>query len=133
MRKGVSANLTASFYGAKYGYDVLVIPASDLSPEEQETLEIDPVGNYVTGQLVKEDPQLFLNFFLRWQNLGVRGLDLGAGVYDILNQQIRYFQPYFGLNTPVPGPSRELVVKATYSLPLTTKANRERNKNANGR
>ena len=51
---------------------------------------------------------------LRMENLGVRGLELGAGVYNILGTDFRLAQPYAGGHAPLPALSREFLVRLSY-------------------
>lgn len=62
-------------------------------------------------------PYLLLNTFLRYEHL-LPGLHLGAGVYNLLDEQHRYIQPYAGENAPAPSTGREWVLKLQYELPL---------------
>jgi outer membrane receptor protein involved in Fe transport len=64
-----------------------------------------------------KEPLFLCNFHLRYEDLFVKGLDVGAGVYDILNQRYEFIQPYQG-EKPWPGPSREFVFRVTYGLKL---------------
>lgn len=94
----ISVNVSASYIGKRYGYDV---------PLE---------GNGSSWELKTIDPTLLTQVFVRYNRLWDGHLKLGFGVYDILNQRIRYYQPFQGLNTSVPGPSRELVMKISWDL-----------------
>jgi outer membrane receptor protein involved in Fe transport len=60
--------------------------------------------------------QLLANLFLRAENVGVRGLEIGAGVYNILGADFRVAQPYDGGHAPLPVFSREFLLRLTYSL-----------------
>jgi outer membrane cobalamin receptor len=92
-------------------------------------LSIDPSMTFLSKRFVygtdgdgnpvfSEKPALFLaNFYLKYNDLFIDGLGIGAGVYDILNQKYDFIQPYQG-NPPWPGPSREIVVRITYGLKL---------------
>jgi len=51
---------------------------------------------------------------LRAANVFGSGLEFGAGVFDIFNEKDYYVQPYNGLHAPLPGPSREFVVRLGY-------------------
>lgn len=62
------------------------------------------------------DPYIVVNLFLNARDLFVRGLNAGIGVYDILNQRPSIPQAYNGGYAPIPGRSRELVVKLSYQL-----------------
>lgn len=96
--KDISINVSASYIGKRYGYDV---PAG---------------GNGRSWELVTIDPTILTQAFVCYNRLWNGHLKLGFGVYDLLNQRIRYYQPYQGLNTSVPGPSREFVIKASWDL-----------------
>lgn len=74
---------------------------------------IDDNGDPVANEL---DPYLLANLFLNYRNLFVDGLTLGVGAYDLLNQHPAILQAYNGDYAPVPGRSREYVVKASYQI-----------------
>jgi outer membrane receptor for ferrienterochelin and colicin len=94
----ISINVSGSYLGKRYGYDV----------------SLD--GNGTDWELKEIEPTILTQAFVRYDRLLNGHLKLGFGVYDILNQRIRYYQPYQGLNTSVPGPSREIVLKASWDL-----------------
>jgi outer membrane receptor protein involved in Fe transport len=73
---------------------------------------LDDDDNSVSKKL---DPYLITNVFLNYKNF-VPGLTAGAGVYDILNQRPSIPQAYNGGYAPIPGRSREFVVKISYQL-----------------
>ncbi|MBZ4373917.1 TonB-dependent receptor plug domain-containing protein [Corallococcus interemptor] len=59
-------------------------------------------------------PRLLLNLFVRAENVGTKGLEIGAGVYNLLGSDFRVAQPYNGGHAPLPVFSREFLVKLTY-------------------
>ncbi|GIV38403.1 MAG: hypothetical protein KatS3mg033_0203 [Thermonema sp.] len=62
------------------------------------------------------DPVLLLNLYVRVKNI-VKGLELGAGVYDLLGSNYAFLVPYdAGGMAPTPAPSREWVVKLRYAF-----------------
>jgi hypothetical protein len=64
------------------------------------------------------DSYLLANTFLNYRNL-IPGLTLGVGAYDIFNAKPSIAQAYNGGNgayAPIPGRSREYVVKVAYQL-----------------
>jgi outer membrane cobalamin receptor len=62
-------------------------------------------------------PVLLVNAFLQWRNIAsIQGLDVGIGAYDILGANYTFIQPYTAGNQPLPGPSREFVFRASYTL-----------------
>jgi outer membrane receptor for ferrienterochelin and colicin len=76
---------------------------------------IDENDELVAGEL---DPYALMNIFLNYRNLAP-GLTLGAGVYDLFNERPAVPQAYNGGDgayAPVPGRSREYVVKLSYQL-----------------
>ncbi|HMG88818.1 MAG TPA: TonB-dependent receptor, partial [Chryseolinea sp.] len=66
--------------------------------------------------LGKLDPYLLANAFLNYRGLFVSGLNVGVGVYDIANVQPAIPQAYNGGYAPIPGRSREYVVKINYQI-----------------
>ena len=90
-----SINPTLIYGGKRYGYSSLDING-------------DP-------QINKIDPYTLANLFLNYRNV-VKGLTLGAGVYDLLNEKPAVLQAYNGDFAPIPGRSREYVVKLSYQL-----------------
>ena len=69
-------------------------------------------------------PIVLANLNVNVTNL-VKGLTIGLGCYDILNSKYSFIQPYNGYHAPLPGPSRELLVKVTYEV-KSQKKKRER-------
>ncbi|WP_223635792.1 TonB-dependent siderophore receptor [Corallococcus sp. EGB] len=59
-------------------------------------------------------PRLLLNLFVRAENVGTQGLEIGAGVYNLLGSDFRVAQPYNGGHAPLPVFSREFLVKLTW-------------------
>lgn len=56
-----------------------------------------------------------INCFLNYSNL-VRGLNVGAGVYDLFNARPNIPQPYNGGTVAIPGKSREFIIKLSYQF-----------------
>jgi outer membrane receptor protein involved in Fe transport len=71
-------------------------------------------------QLGKLDPYVLANAFLNYRN-ALPGLTVGAGAYDIFNAKPAIPQAYNGDYAPIPGRSREYVVKLSYQLNFKTK------------
>ena len=91
----LSANISASYYSKRWyvsGYDTS--------------------GNSILDQ---SKPILLLNCFLQFKS-EKKGLNIGVGVFDLLNQKFAFIQPYDGGHAPLPGPSREIVVRIQYNL-----------------
>lgn len=92
----LSVNPSVSFLGERYAYT-----------------SVDSLDNSIIEKL---EPQFLINLYVNYDNLFLKGLSLGVGVFDILNQGVTFIQPYNGYHTPLPGPSRELVFKLGYSF-----------------
>jgi len=93
-----SFNPTFIFVGKRYAYTTF-----------------DADGNPVSTAL---DPYVLANGFLNYKDL-VPGLTLGAGVYDVFNVHPAIPQAYnggAGAYAPIPGRSREYVVKLSYQI-----------------
>ena len=78
---------------------------------------IDSLGNSI---LDKSNPTLLLNGFLQFQ-MPEKGLNIGLGIYDILNQKFTFIQPYDGGHAPLPGPSREIILRLQYNFSFKKK------------
>lgn len=102
VNKNLSLNSSASYYGKRWAV----------------------AGIDTSGMSIKEtiDPILLLNFFVRYET-PIKGLNIGAGVYDILNEKINFIQPYDGGHAPLPGPSREFVFRLQYNLSFKKSTN----------
>jgi outer membrane receptor protein involved in Fe transport len=74
---------------------------------------LDEDGNAVSEKL---DAYLLTNLFFNFRNIITPGLTAGIGVYDLLNERPSVPQAYLGEYAPVPGRSREYVVKLSYQL-----------------
>ena len=89
--KGLSINPSLTWIGERYAYVGL--------DEEEESI------------LGKTDAVVLANLFVNYRDLGVKGLDVGLGVYDLTDEEYAFIQPYGGGKPPLPGPSREYVVR----------------------
>jgi outer membrane receptor for ferrienterochelin and colicin len=96
LTPGLSINPTFIYGGKRYAYTSL-----DADDEPQATAL---------------DPYLLSNIFLNQRNLLVKGLSAGVGVYDLFNSRPGLPQAYNGGYSPIPGRSREYVVKIAYQL-----------------
>jgi outer membrane cobalamin receptor len=101
LPKGITFNPSVVWLGPRYG-----------------TIGGDPTGGALVGT---EKSTVLVNFFLAYPNFLASGLELGAGVHNVLNQELRFLQPYDAGHAPLPGPSREYLVRLSYELPFATK------------
>jgi len=58
------------------------------------------------------------NIFLQAKDVYLKGLTIGAGVFDITNSRYSYIQSYNSGHMPLPAMSREFVLKLVYSINL---------------
>lgn len=91
----ISFNPSFIYGGKRYGYAT-----------------IDDEGESIASEL---DSYLLVNSFLNMRDI-LKGFTAGVGIYDILNEQPSIPQAYNGGYAPVPGRSREFVVKLSYQL-----------------
>ncbi len=74
---------------------------------------VDDDGNALIGEL---EPYMLCNVYLNYNGLIIPGLNAGIGAYDITNQRPGIVQAYNGGYAPIPGRSREFVVKICYQI-----------------
>ncbi len=111
LSRNMSINLTGTYLSERYAY--AMVPAS------QEPHDF-------TGELTTFPQQFLFNGYLNHDNFIFRGLNVGIGVYDVFNQKTPFLQPFFGLNPPLPGPSREVVLKASLDLNFDKRKKQEK-------
>lgn len=95
VTKKFSINPGVSFFGERYAYTT-----------------VDSLGESVTKKL---EPSILANIYFQYENL-FKGFTIGAGVYDILNERMPFIQPYNGYHAPLPGPSREFIIRLSYKF-----------------
>ncbi len=95
LSKHINLNTSLIYGGKRFAFTEL-----DADDEPMAT----PISDY-----------LLMNVFLNYRNL-LPGLHLGAGVYDLLDQRVPYLQAYNGGFAPIPGRSREFILKISYQL-----------------
>jgi outer membrane receptor protein involved in Fe transport len=96
---------------------VKVLPWLSLSPTAVLLGERHAVGapNEAGVSEVRTLPtQLLLNLFVRAEDVGTRGLEIGAGVFNLLGTDFRIAQPYNGGHAPLPVMPREFLVRVSY-------------------
>jgi outer membrane receptor for ferrienterochelin and colicin len=96
---GLDVNSTLIFVGKRYAY-----------------VDFDDEGMPLSGKL---HPYSLINAFVSYDPKLLKGLSLGAGVYDLLNERPAIPQAYngeAGAYLPIPGRSREFVVKMSYQF-----------------
>ncbi|WPB79820.1 TonB-dependent receptor [Archangium violaceum] len=92
----LSINPTAVFVGERYAVS---------APDDAGTSTVQTLP-----------AQVLINLFVHAENVGTKGLNIGAGVYNLLGTDFRIAQPYNGGQAPMPVFSREFLVRITYLL-----------------
>jgi outer membrane cobalamin receptor len=95
LNSNVTFNPTFVYMGERFAYTGL---------DENE----ESVSNSI-------DPYLLANVFFNYRNV-LPGLTVGIGAYDILNVNPDIVQAYDGYYAPIPGRSREFIIKMNYQL-----------------
>ena len=95
-------------------------PLMMLAAVEQATLALPNLRLWCcygeAPMLGKVPAALQINTFLLYRDLGWKGLDVGVGGFNLLGQQVPYLQPFNGGHAPLPGASREIVGRVSYTL-----------------
>lgn len=100
LGRKLSLNLTAHFFGPRYTFDIvdeIVIPTQ-------------------VAELVQSDPEWIFNSYIQLKDFPFSNFRVGLGVYNMFNTNYKFYQPYFGVETPLPGPSREVAIRFIYDL-----------------
>jgi outer membrane cobalamin receptor len=76
---------------------------------------------FITSDLEqsKQDPVLLANAFLLFRNIGIKNLDLGIGIYNLLGSDYGYIQPYGDYELAeamYPSSPREFTLKLNYKF-----------------
>ncbi|NJK87604.1 MAG: TonB-dependent receptor [Bacteroidales bacterium] len=76
---------------------------------------------YISNNLNQEEvnPENSVNLYVLFKNLGINNLSAGAGVRNLLNDEIMYIQPYGSAENvikPYPGVSREFFITLKYEI-----------------
>lgn len=95
--KSFSINPSITYMSERYG-----VTDYDFDTDEPTISSIDPIALF--------------NFYLLYDNLFTKGISLGAGVYDLLNAEYSYIQPYSGIHPPIHSGGREIIVKLSYRI-----------------
>lgn len=101
LYKGLSFNPSILFRGSRYAYT-----------------SIDTAGSSVIERL---PASVYVNLYFYYENLFCKGLNLGLGIYNVLNEPVLFIQPYNGYHAPLPGLSREFILKLNYVFNYKTK------------
>ncbi|MBK6264419.1 TonB-dependent receptor plug domain-containing protein [Marivirga sp. S37H4] len=101
-------NLYSNF---KIGNNFSINPSFNLYGKRYTVTGLDGNGDTTFGAV---DSDLFLNLFFNYRNLWKDRIDIGIGVYDVLDRKMKFIQPYDGGHLPLPGMGRELMVRMSF-------------------
>lgn len=99
LSSGLSLNPSLVYLGPRWGY---VAPVSNLATYD--------------GTLKHFGATPLLNVALHWENAGAKGLDLTLGLYNALNREVDFIQPFNAGHAPLPDMSREVMLQAQYKF-----------------
>ncbi len=71
---------------------------------------------YSGAELKHYAPNWIYNVYLRYQNMPIKGAEVGLGLYDVFNERFQYMQQYNGSHPPLPAESRELMLRLSYQF-----------------
>jgi outer membrane cobalamin receptor len=92
----ISVSPTIVFLSTRYGFN-----------------NTDAAGN---PTIASYSPEALINVFAMYHDLGMKDLDLGVGLYNLLDQRNEYIQAYNSYHAPVPNASREILVRLSYQV-----------------
>jgi outer membrane cobalamin receptor len=94
LGRGLQLDPSVVWTSQRYGYD-----------------ERTPTG---TGTVRPFAPQTLVNVFVGWQDLLLPGLDVDAGVFDVLDTRYTFLQAYDSFHAPLPGTGREYLLRISF-------------------
>ena len=106
LHPDLTASVMAIFQGSRYGV---------VGPNPASASGSVPILSK-EYQYSHYPADLTLNLFLHYKVGITEGLEISLGIVDILNQGTQYVQPYAGFHMPLPGPTREYIVRICYAL-----------------
>lgn len=72
--------------------------------------------NPLLDEIRKSAQRNILNVFLNVNNVNKKGLNFGAGIQNILGQRQWFYVPYYSSHMPLPGTSREYVIRLSFDF-----------------
>jgi hypothetical protein len=99
--------------GVRIGSNFSINPSFNILSSRYGFAQHDANDNKV---LKNYNPSVYMNLFLNNSNFLTKGLTVGVGCYDIFDQKQMFIQPYDGDHTPLPGLSREIMLRISYGI-----------------
>lgn len=114
-RVPVNPNLTLAFPAHKVTVTGSVNITKKISINPVFVLYSERYGYNSLEQLYRVKPTCLLSAYINYENV-LNGLSIGAGVFDILGQNYQFIQAHRSFSDPLPGPSREYMVRLRYKF-----------------
>jgi outer membrane receptor for ferrienterochelin and colicin len=71
---------------------------------------------YSGTNLTHYSPEWIYNTYLRYQNMPIKGAEIGLGLYDVFNARYQYVQQANGAHPALPAEARELMLRLSYQF-----------------
>ncbi len=113
-------NVLLAFPAHAIGFNSSLILGRNWSINPSGSFQSSRYGYVGYNEIKKFAPVALVNCFLQKQNILTKGLNMGLGIYDMLNQKYAFIQPYNGGHAPMPGTSREFLLRLTYTFHSST-------------
>lgn len=98
----------------KTGVKKLIFTPSIVYMRAKYSYELDVASD---TEVLRQLPSVTLvNLYFTYSDLWIEGLELGAGVFNVFDEENRFVQPYNGELGNAPAPSREFLARLTYSI-----------------
>ncbi len=94
--KGLTGNASVIYLGKRYAYT-------------HYDAALD------TMALSQQDQVILCNLYFNYNNLFIEGLTFGIGVYNVLDEEYDFIQPYNGWHPPLPDHSRRFIARLSYN------------------
>jgi outer membrane cobalamin receptor len=114
-RVPVNPNLTLAFPAHKVTISGSINITKKISINPVFVLYSERYGYNSLEQLYRVKPTCLLSTYINYENV-LNGLSIGAGVFDILGQNYQFIQAHRSFSDPLPGPSREYMVRLRYKF-----------------
>jgi outer membrane cobalamin receptor len=112
LGRKLTFNPTVIFSGQRYAYTKV----TTIDDDEDGIADVDENENEILVPALGKLPAYTLaNVFLNYKN-ALQGLTIGFGIYDLLGERPAIPQAYNGDYAPIPGRSREYILKLSYQL-----------------
>ncbi len=71
---------------------------------------------YSGSELTHYSPDWIYNAYFRYQNMPIKGAEVGLGLYDVFNARYQYVQQFNSTHPALPAEARELMLRLSYKF-----------------